>query len=182
MQTNDTAWVTIARSPAVTAEVERALYESPGSPHFFVHVRVTNTAGRPLGMDLRKWAQVLYPNQWGASKVDHREVIDERRVILGPFDAAPTIADFRAGALAKAAIGASLDYYAEFNASGRPDVDSQATERWVVVVMDGQLRWSDGDIAERLVPDESSREIAISAPVGWKPIPAGARAIVASGS
>jgi hypothetical protein len=174
------SWVEIAASPPVAVSAERALYERPGAPHFFVHVRVRNGGAGPIGVDLRKYFEVFYPNQWGAAHIDHRQIIDERRVVLPAFDAAAkqaTIADYRAGAFATIAQGDRLDYYVEFNASGRPEVDAQATLPWLIVAMDGQLRFSDGTIAGRLEIREAARELAIPAPIAWKTVPDHARVI-----
>src|SRR5262249_7313980 len=85
-----------------------------------------------------------------------------------------------AGALTKVAAGRSLDYYEEFNASSRTDVDVQSkSSAWVIVTMDGELKIADGTHAERLVPDEATREVPIRAPIAWKTIPANAMFVVA---
>ena len=176
------AWKTIAQGSTVTVAVERALYERSAAPRFFVRVRITNSGRTEVGADLRTYFEVFRPSQWSASPIEHREAIDERRMILPTFDAtasAAVIADFRSGALAKIRAGGALDYYDEFNASTRADVDSQARSMaWVIVTMDGQLKISDGTSAERLVPIEPAREVPVRAPVAWKEIPAGANVIL----
>ena len=185
-------WTTIARGRglALTVAVERALYLRSGSPHFFVRVRLINNGPSGVGVDLRKYHEVFYPNQWGASAVDHREAIDERRMILPPFDAAAAAAvtrDLQAGVLTMVPAGGSFDYYEEFNASGRAAVDAQARSLpWVVVALDGQLRVADPSGAERLIPTETApsgpgsltRDVAVHAPVAWRIIPPGALVIV----
>jgi hypothetical protein len=111
-------------------------------------------------------------------------VIDERRFVLGPLDApsaAVIVADYRAGALASIVPGGTLEYYEEFNASGRADVDAQSkSSPFVIVTMDGQLKVSDGTRAERVInsANDASREVPIHAPVVWKSIPSGALVIV----
>ncbi len=175
-------WTTVARGTGITVAIERALYGRQGSPHFFVRVRMTNAGQTDVGVDLRKYHEVFYPNQWGASAIDHREVIDERRIVLPAFDApasAAVVADLHSGALTRILAGRSLDYYEEFNASSRADVDAQSNSTgWVIVTMDGQLKITDGTQAERLVPDDTTREVAIRTPIVWKTIPPGAVVIV----
>ncbi len=168
-------WTTIAHGTAISVAVERALYERQGAPSFFVRVRVTNAGSTDVRVDLRKYHEVFYPNQWGASASDHREVIDERRMVLPPFDPAALIADFPSSVLTKIPAGQSLDYFEAFNASSKAEVDAQSkSTAWVIVTMDGQLKITDGAHAERLVSDDNERDVAIRAPVEWKTIPPGA--------
>lgn len=171
-------WVTLGGSTTVVVEVERALYERPGTPHFFVHVRVINKGATPLGIDLRSRFGVFYPNQWGASAQLHRAAIDETRAVFAPLNAAAEAsiaAAYRAGLLTSVPAGSSVDYYEDFNASERRDVDAQARGfRYVLVVMDGQLSATDGTRTERLAPQEDAREVAIDAPVVWRRVPTGA--------
>jgi pimeloyl-ACP methyl ester carboxylesterase len=173
-------WIPVARGGLVTVSVERALYEKPGSAHFFVCVRVTNEAPAEIGVDLRSAHEVFYPNQWGTAPRDHREVIDEGRLVLPPFDAARAASvtgAYRAGALTRIPRGGALTYYVEFNASGPRDVDAQVKSwPWLIVSMDGQLRATDGARAERVTPpeDDGAREVAMRAPVVWKQVPPGA--------
>jgi len=174
-------WTTVA-SGRVRVDVERALYATTGTDHFFVCVHITNP-GPAIAVDLRAYHQVFYPNQWGASATEHRHVIDERRTIVGPLDGPATaaiLADYHAGGFVPIAAGASVEYFEEFNASSRADVDTQAkASPYVIVAMDGQLKLSDGTIAARVTPaDDNSREVAIHAPIAWKSIPNGARVIV----
>jgi hypothetical protein len=174
-------WVSIAKGPSLEVSVERALYELSGAPHFFVHVRLTNLGPRTIGLDLRREHGVFYPNQWGASDELHRGVIDEARMLFPPLDDAARTglaADFRAGVLARAARGATVEYYVEFNASSRADVDEQARGyRFILVAMDGVIRWSDGSSAEQVRPpddDDAAREVTVPAPVVWRSVPSGA--------
>ena len=177
-------WVSVARGSLVEVAVERALYEEAGHPHFFVHVRVQNLGGAPIGVDLRKYHGVFFPNQWGASSAPHRGAVDERRFLPeGPLDAAgqaEIVAAHRAGLLTNVSAHGFIEYYEEFNASGRSDVDAQsAGAKYVLVVIDGHMRATDGRVAERLdAPlEDAPREIAVSAPVRWARIPPGALVI-----
>jgi hypothetical protein len=170
----------LGRNALLDVTVERALFERSGAPHFYLHVRVTNVSDHPIGVDLRALHEVFYPNQWGASNERHRTVIDERRLSVPPLDAGAQttlLEDYRAGRLTAAAAGAPLDYYVEFNASGRADVEKQASGyRFVLVAMDGRLRVADGSMALQLGPPaaDEGRDCAIDAPVAWRAVPAGA--------
>jgi hypothetical protein len=97
-----------------------------------------------------------------------------------PLDAAAQaklLADHRAGLLTAVAAEATLDHYVEFNASGRADVEMQQRGyRYVLVVMDGRLRVTDGVAALQIGPpaDDNDRDCAVEAPVAWGVVPSGA--------
>jgi hypothetical protein len=176
----DPQWVSIAKSRQAELLVERVLYEKPGAPHFFVHVRVVNETASALGVDLRSYGGVYYPSQWGPSRTPRREVIDERRLASPPLDAAAQaeiFGDFGAGLLTRIPVRGSVDYYRDFNASSRADVEAQSRSgRYLIVVMDGRLDVADDANAERILPpqDDSAREVALEVPVRWAQVPAGA--------
>jgi hypothetical protein len=176
----DPQWVSIAKSRQAEVLVERALYEKPGAPHFFVHVRVVNETASVLGVDLRPYSGVYYPNQWSPSRTPRRGVIDERRLASQPLDAAARaeiLDDFGAGFLTRISARGSVDYYRDFNASSRADVEAQSrSDRYLILVMDGRLDVADDANAERILPpqDDSAREVALDVPVRWAQVPAGA--------
>jgi len=174
-------WATIAQAPMAEVQVERALYEKPGAPHFFVHVRVLDRAPVSLGVDLRGYFDVFYPNQWGASDTPHRLGSDEVRMPVPPLDAATRaklLSDHRAGLLSPLPPHAVLDFYRDFNASARSDVDAQSRKHpYVILAMDGRLDVTDGTDVTRLsfAPgDETTREVALPVPVRWERVPEGA--------
>jgi hypothetical protein len=172
-------WVPVAHGRMADAFVERVLYEKPGALHFYVHVRVARHAGANLGVALGDYFGVLYPNQWGASPTPNRQVVDEERMTQPPLDdgtRARLLADFQLDAMALVAGGGSLDYYRDFNASSRADVERQSRGYpYVIVAMDGRLDVTDGVEAERIVvSDDTMREVALDVPVEWRVIPAGA--------
>ncbi len=169
-------WTTVARAAEIEVAVERALYERPASPHFFIHVRITNHRATDIGVDLRRYFEVFYPNQWGASQLDHRDVIDEERKVLSTFDDAAETRRSREHGLTAVRRGESVDYYSEFNASNRGEVDLQAASaKFVIVAIDGQLAVADEGHAQRLTPNDAMREVPVPAPVAWKTIPTGAK-------
>jgi hypothetical protein len=172
-------WFTLATDRHARMLVERALYQTPGSKHFFVHVRIVNETASLLAVDLRPYFGVLYPNQWGASRTPRREVIDEARAVPQALDAASRaklLVDFRAGVLTRISAHGSVDYYRDFNASSRADVEVQAQGHpYVIVAMDGKLDVTDGvDVERVLLGDDTSRELLLEVPVRWAQVPAGA--------
>jgi hypothetical protein len=172
-------WYTLAKGHHAQVLVERALYEKPGAKHFFVHVKIVNDAASVLGVDLRSYFDVFYPNQWGPSRTPKRQVIDERRVVPQALDAATRtklLGAFREGPLTRIPAHGAIDYYRDFNASSRADVEAQARGyRYVIVAMDGKLDVSDGFEVDRVMPGEDpSREVLLEVPLRWAQVPTGA--------
>jgi hypothetical protein len=178
----DARWVTITVARMADVEVERALYEKAGARHFFVHMRVQNRRATPIAVDLRPYFGVFYPNQWGASDSPQRGAVDERRAVPPPLD--PTartklLADLHAGLLTGIPAHATVDYYRDFNASTRADVDAQSrSSPYVIVAMGGWLDVTDGADVERVLPAaDPAREVALEVPVRWGQIPGAARVL-----
>ncbi len=174
-------WYPVAEDEQVAVRVERRLYQQAGHSHFLVRVRVDSRSDRPLGVDLRDYWAVIYPNQWGALREDHRSVIDEMRAYPKLLDAA-RCADLRrafaAGDLTALPPGGAIEYYREFNASGRADVDAQATDPYLFVSLAGQTLVTDGAACDDLPAGEpGGSDLIIAAPVPWGEVPAGSRVI-----
>lgn len=174
-------WYTVHEDEMLAVRVERRLYEQAGNPHFLIRVRVDNHSAHTLGVDLRDYWAVVYPNQWGPLREDHRSVIDEARALPELLDAA-RCADMRtafaSGDLTAVPPAGSVEYYREFNASGRADVDRQATERYLFVSMAGQVLYSDGTRCDHLVAAEpGGSDLVMTTPVPWGEVPADARVI-----
>jgi len=176
-----TDWYTVHEDQVLAVRVERRLYQQAGSPHFLVRVRVDNRSARRLGVDLRDYWSVIYPNQWGALREDHRSIIDEMRATPEPLDAA-LCADLRrafaSGDLTAVPPTGSVEYYREFNASGRAEVDQQATEQYLFVSLAGQTLYTDGtrcDHLEAAGPGDS--DLVIATPVPWGEVPANAQVV-----
>jgi beta-lactamase regulating signal transducer with metallopeptidase domain len=173
-------WHSIGGSQFASIEVERKLYEAASTEHFLIHVRITNTTDRAIGADLRDYWNVIYPNQWSMSTKDHRQVIDERRMVriaLGQEQRRELIEALGAGRLARIEPGKSIDYYREFNAGSRRDVEKQA-DKFMLISLDGEQRLTDGKIAEQNALDWDRKEIdtqlVIPAPVHWAQVGEGA--------
>jgi hypothetical protein len=174
-------WQTVQRGELATVLVERRLYERSGEEHLLIHVRVENLTARLLGVELRDYWTVVYPNQWGALAGPTRTVIDERRMPAralhgrGCTSLHQALAD---GALAVASARGSVEYYREFNASGRADVDAQASERYVYVSLAGQSLLTDGERCENLTLDWGNEggiadsDLLLQAPIAWGTVPA----------
>ena len=176
-------WAVVGQSHGAAAYVERTLYEKLGEPHFFVHVRVVNLTDAPIGIDLGRYSEVFYANQWGPSTAPHRGAVDEIRGPMPPLDdvaRAKLTRSFQLDGLAVAPAHGSVDYYRDFNASTRADVEAQTRGfRYVLLVMDGGLDVTDGTGVDRILPpaDDAAREVAIDMPVPWKEIPPRARVL-----
>ncbi|QDU95786.1 hypothetical protein [Lignipirellula cremea] len=152
-----TGWRVLRRGRIACVEAETALYEVMSKPHFFIHLRVRNIADRPIAVDLRDYWRVIYPNQWGPLDAGQRKVIDERRVLPTALDRAKRkelIAAFQAGTLTTIPAGQTVDYFREFNASGRADVERQTRGHpFVFVSLDGEQIVTDGETVEQLACD-----------------------------
>ena len=166
-------------------QVERRLYESTESDHFFIRVRLTNLSQQTLGADLRNYWGIIYPNQWGVHQKDHREVIDEGHMIHEPLDnqrKQQLVLDYRAGKLTMVKPGQAVEYYREFNASGRPDVD-KSTGNYFLLSLDGRVSVTDGSRVEALDctwsqgPSTGCGDLVMPFPVQWGGIPPDSRII-----
>jgi hypothetical protein len=181
-------WHRLATGELASVDVERALYEKEGQRHFFIHVQITNLADRPIGVDFSDYWKVMYPGRWGMSDLDHRTLIDEERMVYKDLDEAARealLAAFRAGGLATLPVHKAIDYYREFNASGRADVDAQEKQgKYLIISLDGVLRLTDGKAVEQLScawdskgRDAKQTDLVITTPVPWKKLPDGARIV-----
>ncbi len=161
-------WVNVIDK--VTVRIETVLYEKKDHPNFFIHVELRNQASYEIGVDLSdKWV-VLYPNQWGGSDLDHRAVINERTMAPKELDnqlRARLIEEFKLKKLSVIPPGKSIDYYTNFNASGRKDIQA-VKENFVLISIKGQLCFTDGS---EVWDERPSRDLAIEKPVKWKTIP-----------
>jgi hypothetical protein len=171
------AWTDTITSEKIAVRVEKVLYEFPGHATFFIHVRLANLTHDDIGVDLGDKWYAPHPNQWGGSDLDHRTVIDERTLI--PRELSSELqeqlrSDFKAGSLTTVSPGRDVDYYINFNASGRNDVQT-AAGRYLLISIKGQLLCTDG----RNVWDEKpNRDIALERPLTWSFVPEHARLIV----
>jgi hypothetical protein len=176
----------VLQGELATVQVERRLYERPGEEHFLIHVRVENPTGKPVGVDLRDYWAVIYPNQWGALPEPARMEINEGRMPARVLDESGCSAlkrAFEGGELPVAAPGGTVEYYREFNASGRADVEAQATLPYLYVSLAGQTLLTDGEQCENVTLDWGTgttdsttghSDLILTAPVAWGTVPEGA--------
>ena len=161
-------WVDVIDKAAV--RIETVLYEKKDHPNFFIHVEVRNQSPHEIGIDLSDKWMVLYPNQWGGSDLDYRTVINEKAMVPKKLDTqlrARLIEAFKSKRLTVLLPGKSIDYYSNFNASGRKDI--QATkDQFILISIKGQLVFTDGNDVWDVQP---SRDLAIKQPVIWKTVP-----------
>jgi hypothetical protein len=85
---NEDRWHQVFQGRLAKVEVERTLYERRKDEDCFIAVRVTNATNRPVGVDLREFWNVIYPNSWGFSKTPVPGVVEEERIIREPISAA----------------------------------------------------------------------------------------------
>jgi len=78
-------WHQVFEGRLVTVEVDRTLYERRKDEDCFIAVRITNATTHPVGVDLRRFWNVIYPNSWGSSNTPAPELVDEERRIRQPI-------------------------------------------------------------------------------------------------
>lgn len=174
---DDTRWHLVKQGQLAAIAVEKTLYEIKGYDYFFVHVRLRNVATHTIGVDLYNIWTVFYPNQWQTSQETYRTEVDEMRRFPEALTEARrenVLKNFRGG-LTTIQPGQVMDYYHEFNANGRKEIE-QAEGKYLIIVMDGQFFITDGEHVEDLNCWNSNeldcfREVAIPYPVSWELIP-----------
>ena len=174
-------WHQVFRGRLVTVEVDRTLYERRKDEDCFIAVRVTNVMNRPIGVDLRKFRNVIYPNSWGHSRTLAPELVDEERWIRQPIseeDKKRLMLDYSDRGLTTITPHKSITYYRgfTFGRNIRKEVDS-ATSQYLIVGLDGVLEMTDGRTAEEVIfpmndeGAENVRCVAIGLPAVWKTVP-----------
>ena len=161
-------WVDVTDKVAV--RIETVLYEKNDHPNFFVHVELRNQTPYEIGVDLSNKWMVLYPNQWGVSDQDYRTVINERAMAPKELDTqlrAHLIEAFKSTRLTVLPPGKSIDYFTNFNASGRKEIQA-AQGKFILISIKGQLCFSDGS---EVWDKQPTRDLAIEKPVTWKTVP-----------
>ena len=181
-------WFTISApsSSLVEVMVERALFERSDQAHFFLHFWVRNLRDKPVSVDLRDKWRLLHPNQWGFSETSYRQTIDESRMSKALFDdkaRQDLMAALQREELQPLAPGGALEFFVEFNASSRRDLEAQAAAYpFLIVSLDGELLATDGRHVEwhSLLEnfDTKNTDLVLPAPVLWRTLPADARLIL----
>jgi hypothetical protein len=139
-------WHPIDASDWATVSVEKSLYEKRGSPDVYVHVLITNKlTDRKIAVNLNDRDNTLYPNQWGYSRRPFRGVINERRFGTLPLDDSKREqlkAAFATQTLKPIEPAGKLDYFIKLDR--RREFDLLEKDKFFIVTMDGELRFTDG--------------------------------------
>ena len=144
-------------------------------------VRITNMANRLVGVDLRKFWNVTYPNSWGFSKTPAPGLVDEERTIREPMSAADEKKlklDYSEKRLTTITPHRSITYFRGFTIGRniRKEIDS-AGNQYLIIGLDGTLQLADGRTTEEMifpVSDEATggaRWVLIRLPATWQTVP-----------
>ena len=170
-------WAQAVEGSRVSLQVEKALFELKGNPNFFIHVRLVNHGKLTMGIDLRNKGLVACPYRWSASDVDHRAETDKFTMGRKLFDKA-TIIGLKGAywnkELTLVPPKKSTDYYADFNAGGRKEIDAMKAD-FILVSIKGQMQMTDGQTISSV---DANYELALNTPVRWETVPRGATVIL----
>ena len=177
----DERWHQVFQGHLAKVEVDRTLYERRKDEDCFIAVRVTNVMNRSIGVDLRKFWNVIYPNSWGSSNTPAPELVDEERWIREPIseeDKKRLMQDYSNRRLTTIMPHRSITYFRgfTFGRSIRKEIDS-AADQYLIVGLDGVLEMTDGrTTAEVIFPmndaaAERGRWLAIQRPASWQAVP-----------
>jgi hypothetical protein len=181
-------WHHVVAGKLIGVSVEPVLYERKDDPHFYMRIRLTNRTKKDVFVDLTGYDRVFHPNQWRFHASDERMIINERRIqpgVLTPAQKQDLTDRARNEQLTRIAPGQSVDYFREFNASGRKDVEAQQKNwKYLIVSIDGQLHATDGSACENVnvewhneSANELNSDVAIAAPVAFKSMPVDSRVV-----
>jgi hypothetical protein len=175
-QVDTNSFQTIYQSKVISASVEKVLYQTPQSKHFFIHYQIKNLSQNNLGIYTDAYFGLFYPNQWGVVTQPQRNIIDERRIDPAALKDSMIrfIEDkYKNHQLHLLLPGETLDYYRDFNASHKKHVQLQPGE-FMFISTDGQLLMTDGSKTEHAHFDAGSFDqscIFLPYPLVWKKIP-----------
>lgn len=187
------SWTLLESNEWVAVHVEQALYEAPGSNHFFVRFRVTNLTQRPLALDLQDkqgtWS-LFYPYQWTLAEGDHRGMGNGLQLVP-LFDAMKPketrlLANYKAGKLTVIPPSGTVDYYRASISGGRDNINQgwASAPLWVrsksfiprapfpphfIMSVRGAMPLTDGQKAKSFV--KIGTDIAMPFPLRWKQMP-----------
>lgn len=162
-------------------EVDRTLYERRKDEDCLIAVRITNIVNRPVGVDLRKFWDVIYPNSWGFSQTSAPGAVDEKRIIRQPMsakDEQKLKLDYSEKRLTTITPHRSITYFRGFTIGRniRKEIDSVGNQ-YLIIGLDGALRITDGQTTEEMIfpaNDEAAggaRRAALRLPASWQTVP-----------
>src|SRR5215469_17889182 len=177
----ESAWYQVFQSRLAKVEVGRTLYERGKDEDCFIAVRVMNLTNRPVGVDLRKFWDVIYPNSWGFSTTPAPELVDEERRIREPIskeDNKRLMLDYADRRLTTVMPHRSFTYFRgfTFGRNIRKEIES-AGNQYLIIGLDGVLEMTDGQTTEEIIfplndeRAESVRWVAIRLPAIWEMVP-----------
>ena len=161
-------------------EVDRTLYQRRKEEDCFIAVRLTNVTNRSVGVDLRKFWNVIYPNSWGFSETPAPGLVEEERIIREPMSVADKnrlMLDYSDKRLTTIVSHSSITYFRGFTIGRniRKEIDS-AGKQYLIIGLDGDLRITDGQTTEEMMfatGDEGAdgaRWVAIQLPATWQTV------------
>lgn len=176
-------WHLLSDFHRVRVEVERRLYQVKDSGRFYIHLRITNDGDGAVAVDLRDAHRTIFPNQWQLDRQARRGPVDEMRtlkVAMGPEREQELVQARARHALSEIAPHHVFDFYRESFAD-LDDAGGFADGCYLIVSLDGQLFFTDGQSSWQISTDEMSSpvrsiminraEIVLPLPLALSPLP-----------
>jgi|GEM_PF-6544328 len=199
-RTRITQWALLKNVDWVSIEMEKAIYQTPGSNHFFVHFRITNRTSHPIAIDLQKtqgmWG-LFHSFEWSIGEGNGRAPICSRLIPisfgLNSHEEKMLMADYKAGKLTAIPPHQSVDYYRASQTGGRANVADKwsAVPLWLKIksyyspfpsntghlqmIVRGMIRLTNGTHIKS--PLISEAYTGFPFPLHWKQIPANGRIV-----
>lgn len=136
-------------------------------------MQVRNASGADIGVDLGEAGTWIRPIQYSGLDTPEMSVID----IISPIPpeasdslAAATASAWAAGDLVTLEPGDTIEYYGEFDGSGRADVDALDC-RWLMLAYGGWITVTDGSTTEVVSPEGGFVYIPARFPATWAGVP-----------
>lgn len=164
-QRRDERWHQVFQGRLAKVEVNRTLYERRKDEGCLIAVRITNMTNRPVGVDVRKFWNVIYPNSWGFSKTPVPGLVEEERIVrerISTADEQKLILDFSEERLTTIMPHGSLTYFRGFTIGRniRKEIDSAGSE-YLIIGLDGALELTDGQTTEEMM-FEAEDDVGVS--------------------
>ncbi len=167
------ASASVYSSKPLSINVDKILYTTNGSNHFFVKITIVNSRNGNLAVDLTD-RKIIHPNQWGIYDTPERKIIDEIRMIPDTLDEVAKkdlLEKYKNNKLTYIPPYQSIDYYIDFNNSDKKNVHIEKG-KFMIISFNGQLKLIHSEIANIIdVSKDFSNDLAISFPLQWKEIP-----------
>lgn len=150
------------------------LFEVSGEEgSFYAHIQVRNETDAGIGVDLGAGAGGIRPIQYAALDTPVMEVIDIRCPVIPAVTdslSAAVAAAYSSGGLTILGPGEAVEYYGEFDGSGREEIDAMDC-RWLMIAYGGFITATDGSTTESIAPEDGFVYIPARFPVTWAGVP-----------